>query len=137
MTSRIILCLLAVMVLAGSVSAQTQNSLTAAKPEEQARIKLLIEAETKAREALNTKVATLPEAQAVRDAQAALEKANAALQKAADALPESQAWREAGAKVLDEAYRIQAAHGLSSREFKPELDAKGNLVFAKTVPPKP
>jgi len=122
-----------VLVVTGVAAAQTPVS---AKPEENARLKPLVAAETKFREALNAKIATLPEAKAVNDAKEAYNKALEALNKAAENLPENAAWREAGAKVLDEAYRIQAAHNLSSREFKPELNSAGDLVFSKMVPPK-
>lgn len=107
-----------------------------AKPDENARIKPLVTAETQAREALNAKIATLPEAKAYKDAEDALKRAAEALNKAAGQLPEDQAWKQAQARVLDEAYRIQAAHGLSSREYRPELNDKGELVFARATPPK-
>lgn len=115
-----------------SVTVYAQNLV---KPEEQARMKPLIAAETKARESLNARVASLPEAKAYNAAKEALTKAVEALNKATEALPENDAWKQAGAKVLDEAYRILAAHALSSREFKPELNAQGDLVFTKVVPP--
>jgi hypothetical protein len=125
-----------IIVLSVAATVVAQNAINAATTAEQARIKPLIAAETKARETLNTKIATLPEAKAYNEARDALNKAAEALNKAAEGLPENAAWKEASAKVLDEAYKIQATHGLSSREFKPELDAKGDLVFTKLIPPK-
>jgi len=124
--------LLLPLLLTISASAQT------AKPEEQSRIKPLIAAETKAREELNKKIATLPEAKAYKDAQEALNKAAEALNKAAENLPENIAWKSAGAATLDMAYKIQADHALSSREYKPALNEKGDLAFVKIEQsPKP
>lgn len=118
-----------------AVSTFAQNSITTAKPEENARMKPLIAAENKAREALTAKLATLPESKAYNEAKQALDKAAEALNKAADSLPESSALKLAAAAAWDEAFRILAAHQLSSREYKPELDAKGDLIFTK-LPPK-
>jgi hypothetical protein len=102
-----------------------------ATSEQQQRIKPLVDAETKARTALNAKIATLPEAKAYKDAEEALKKAGDALNKVAEALPENAAWKSASAKTLDEAYKILAEQRLSSREYRPELDQGGQLVFAK------
>lgn len=127
---------LGLITLALCISALGQNSISPVKPEEQLKVKPLIAAETKAREVLNTKIAALPEAKAYREAEEALKKAGEVLNAAADKLPETSAWRLASAQTLDEVYRIMAAHSLSSREFKPELDPKGDLVFTKIPPPK-
>lgn len=114
-----------------------QNPLTVAKPEESARMKPLIEELTKAQKALLAKQVQLPEAKAVNDAKAVYDKALEALDKAAEKMPEREAVKAAEAKALDEAYRILAAHNLSSREYKPEIGPKGDLVFAKIAPVKP
>ncbi len=146
------------LVLAGAAGAQTP-----AKPEETAKIKPLVAAETKAREALNAKLAALPEVKAFNDArdklpemaaykaaQAALDKAAqtlneaaaklpqaTALNKAVEALPENESLRTASAAIVREAYRAQAAHQLSHLEYKPQLNPKtGDLEFAKIEPPK-
>jgi hypothetical protein len=124
------------LAIVSSVSAQTQTPQVATAAE-QARIKPLVAAETKAREALLAKAATLPESTALKAAKEAYDKALDDLNKATEKLPEHTAWKEAGARALDEAYRIQADHKLSSREHKPELDPKGDLVFVKIVAPKP
>lgn len=107
-----------------------------APPADQARIKPLVEAETKAREALLAKTATLPESAAVKAAKEAYDKALANLNTAAEKLPEHSTWKNAGAAALDEAYRILAANKLSSREYRPELNPKGELVFTKIAPPQ-
>lgn len=117
-------------------TASAQNSIVPISAEEQARIKPLVAAENKAREALNAKIATLPESKAYSDAQEALKKAADALNKAADLLPESSALKLAAAAAWDEAYRIQASHQLSSREYQPELNEKGELVIVKKPPVK-
>jgi len=151
------------LIFASIAFSQTPTPATAA---EQARMKPLIAAETKAREELNAKVATLPEAKtfqaaqdeykkateafnkaaenldipearAMRAARDALQKALDALNKSVEKLPENTAWKEAGAKSLDLAYQIQAEHKLSSREYKPDLNPQGELVFLKVVPGKP
>ena len=111
-----------VLIVSGIALAQTFPMT--AKPEDQAIMKPLVAAEKKAREALNAKIAALPEAKALKDAQDALN-------KAAENLPENQAWTQAAAASLDTAYKLQAKYQLSSREFKPALDDKGNLVFEK------
>lgn len=164
---QVILVICLVVVASVAVIAQTPtSSLT---PAEQARIKPLVAEETKAREALNAKIATLPEAKTFQSAQDAVKKADEALakiiptlkikeavdlqaardalqkalddlNKAVEKLPENAAWKEAGAKSLDLAYQIMAEHKLSSREFKPELNPQGDLVFTKlasVTPPKP
>lgn len=130
------LIVVTLLVLATAVLAQSPTTPVIASPNDQARIKPLVQAETEARKALNAKIATLPESKAYKDAEEALKKAGDALNKAAESLPENAAWKSAGAKVLDEAYRIQAAHSLSSREYRPELNDKGDLVFARIALPK-
>jgi hypothetical protein len=122
MIMRRLLVIALTLVVGGIALAQTLPMV--AKPEDQAVIKPLVTAETKAREALNAKIATLPEAKALKDAQDALN-------KAAESLPENQAWRQASAQTLDTAYKLQAKYQLSSREFKPALNDKGELVFEK------
>lgn len=121
-------------VLAGlavfSTAAMTQAPMIA-KIEDQAVIKPLVDAEKKAREALNGKIATLPESKRYQEAEKALKDAAERLNAAAEKLPENKAWKDAGAKTLDMAYRLQAKYQLSSREYRPELDDKGDLVFAK------
>lgn len=122
-------------VLGGFVLAQSPN--IPAKPEEQAKIAPVVSALTKAGQARDAKIATLPEAQQLRDAQAALKKAQDALDAATAKLPENEAWKTAYAAVLDEAYKIQAAHNLSSREYQPQINDKGELAFVRWAPPKP
>lgn len=130
------------------VNVNGQTAPLVASPAEQARIKPLVVAETKAREALLAKTATLPESTTLKAAKEAYDKALEQLNKATEKLPEHAAWKEAGARALDEAYRIQADHKLSSREYKPELNPKEDLVFVKIpvsvasagtapTPPKP
>lgn len=153
--------LLAVVLMISALAAQAQ---TPARPEENARIQPLLADAKKAGQARDAKLATLPESQAVRDAEKALEKANGAWQKAAESLPqyqevkkaqasrdksiealntaavataEDQAFKQAQAKLISEAFRILADNKLSSLEYRPEIDAAGNLVFAKVTPPKP
>lgn len=113
-----------------------QNSITAAKPEESARMKPLIAELTKAQEALLAKQVQLPEAKAVNDAKAVYDKAVLALNDAAKKLPEHDAAKQAEAKALEVAYEILASHQLSSLKYKPEMNPKGELVFTK-IPPKP
>lgn len=120
-----------------SALAQNPTAPIIAKPEEQARIKPIITDLKKADQARMAKVATLPEAQAVRDAEAALTKAREALEKAAANLPETIAWKESWAKMLDVTYDIQAKHGLSSREYQPSFNEKDELTFVRSTPPKP
>lgn len=134
--TRVILVAVASLLLCGGV-VNAQNTITAASPAEQAKIKPLIDAETSAREKLNAKIATLPSAKAVRDAKEAYDKALEALNKEAEKLPENNEWKKAGAAVLDAAYALQAEHKLSSREWKPQLNSRGELEFAKIEPPKP
>lgn len=124
----------AVLLIGKGVIAQ--NGATPAPPAEQARIKPLVEAETKAREALLAKTSTLPESAKVKAAKEAYDKALTELNAAAEKLPEHDAWKQAGAKALDEAYRILAEQKLSSREYRPELNQAGQLVFTKITPPK-
>lgn len=131
-TVRLILVFVVATLFSTTLAAQTQvTAIVPARPEEQARIKPLIEAETKAREALNAKIATLPEAKAVAAAKEAYDKALAALNAVTEKLPENDQWKRAGAAVLDAAYAIQAEHKLSSREYKPQLSNKGELEFTK------
>jgi len=163
MTFGSLLMVLMMICISFSDRAIAQNSISPVRPEEQTRMKPLIEAETKAREALNAKIATMPEAKAFQSAQDELKKATdafnlsvdkldtpeakalraardsfqkalEALNRSAEKLPENSAWKEAGAKSLDLAYQIMAEHKLSSREYKPELNAQGDLVFAKVLP---
>lgn len=125
------------LLAAGAVVAQNGGAFPrAAGPADQARIRPLVDAETKAREALLAKTATLPESAAVKAAKDAYDKALADLNKATEKLPEHQAWKAAGAKALVEAHRILAEHKLSSLEYRPELNAKGELVFTKVSPPQ-
>jgi hypothetical protein len=79
-----------------------------AKPEDQAVIKPMVEAEKKAKQALDAKTMTLPE---------------------------YQTWKDASARTLREAYRLQAKAQLSSLEYRPELNDKGDLIFSPI--PKP
>ncbi len=108
-----------------------------AKPEENAQLKPLVTELTSAQEALNAKLVQSPEAKAVNDAKAAYDKAVEALNKSREKLPEFQKALTAEAKVLDFMYQVQAAHGLSSREFRPVLNDKGELAFVRSDPPKP
>lgn len=126
--------LLMTIVLFTYAVPHAQTPAKPAKPDEQARIQPLIAAETTARDALNKKAEALPEMKAYRDAQEALRKAGAALEKAINALPEKEALKTVSSKTLDEAARIQAAHGLSAREFEPRLDDKGKLIFLPRSP---
>lgn len=127
--------LLLTTILLFNISAWAQ---TPAKPEENARLKPMVAELTSAQEALNAKLVQTPEAKAVNDAKAAYDKAVAALDEARKKLPEFQKALSAEAKVLDEMYRIQAAHSLSSREYRPILSEKGELAFVKIeAPPKP
>lgn len=128
--------LFAVFVIALGTVALAQTTPMIAKPEDQAVIKPLVEAEKKARANLNAKIATLPESKAYQEAEKALKEAGDKLNAAAEKLPENQAWKEAGAKTLDAAYKLQAKYQLSSREYRPELNDKGDLQFAKLTPPK-
>lgn len=126
----------AIFVIALGTVALAQTTPMVAKPEDQQIIKPLVEAEKKARENLNAKIATLPESKAYQDAEKALKEAGEKLNAAAEKLPENAVWKEAGAKTLDTAYRLQAKYQLSSREYRPELNDKGDLQFAKFTPPK-
>lgn len=130
------LVVVVMLMLATAVLAQTPTTPAIANPADQARIRPLVDAETKAREALLAKTATLPESAAVKAAKDAYDKALADLNTAAEKLPEHSAWKMAGAKALDTAYQILAEHKLSSREYRPELNAKGELVFTKVSPPQ-
>lgn len=78
-------------------------------------------------EALATVVAKLPEAEALRKAQEAFD-------SAVKKLPEAAAKDAATVRVLDEAYRLLAKKGLSSREWEPRLSAKGDLEFHRNKP---
>lgn len=102
-----------------------------ADPAEQAKMKPLIAAETKAREQVLAKSATLPESAAVKAAKDAYDKAVADFDKATRSLPEHAAWLKANAAVVSTAYQIMADHKLSSMDYKPELSPKGELVFLK------
>lgn len=136
--------LLAVLLLfVAAVAAMSQVPLNA-NPAEQARIKPLLENLKKAQEPYTAKRDTLPEAKAVKDARAALEtaqfnltKALEAQNKAAALLPEFDPVKVAEARLLDEIYRILADHKLSSREYQPTFNDKGELAFSRIEPPKP
>lgn len=92
-------------VLLGSIAvAQSAADRVVAKAEDQAQIKVLVDAEVKAKEALDAKIR---------------------------ALPEYDAWKLAAAKSLDTAYKLQAKYQLSSREYEPKLNEKGELTFVK------
>ena len=125
------LILIIALVSTGILSVQAQTPATV-KPEEQARVKPLVEALNKANEPLLAKRASLPESKVVSDAQAALQKAVDAQMAAVQKLPEFEAVKSAETKLLDEVYRIMANHGLSSREFRPAFTDKGELTFART-----
>lgn len=125
------------MATAAIAYSQNGAATTIAPPADQARIKPFVEAESKAREALLAKTTALPESAKVKAAKEAYDKALSDLNTAAEKLPEHAAWKQAGAKALDEAYRILAEQKLSSREYRPELDpATSKLVFTKIAPPK-
>lgn len=125
------------LIAAGAIVAVAQNTVpTSASTADQARIKPYVDAETKAREALLAKTSSLPESAKVKAAKEAYDKAVAELNTAAEKLPEHEAWKLAGAKALDEAYRILADNKLSSREYRPELNSEGKLVFARITPPR-
>src|SRR5690348_17148572 len=120
---------LIVMLLTCGGLALAQSAEILAKSEEQAKVKPIIAELTKVSQARDAKVATLPEAQKVRDAQAALEKANKDLQEAAEKLPETASWKVAYAKLLDTSFDIMAKQGLSSRQYQPRITDKGELAF--------
>lgn len=131
-----LLASLAVMLLL-AVAAFAQT----VKPEEQARIKPLLEEMKKAQEPFIAKRKTLPEEKAVADAQAAFDaaqtKLNAAIlerNKASEVLPEYKTLQAAENKFLDEVYRILASHNLSSREWRPTINEKGELALVKIQP---
>lgn len=134
MIRRAVFIFSALIGLAAFSTAATTQAPMVAKAEDQAVIKPLVDAEKKAREALNAKIATLPESKRYQEAEKALKDAAERLNAAAEKLPENKAWKDAGAKTLDTAYRLQAKYQLSSREYRPELDDKGDLVFAKFAP---
>ena len=77
-----------------------------------------------ARALFETAAAKLPEAKALRDAQAALE-------AAAAKIPEDQTLKQANAALLDAAFKAMARHQLSSRDYMPQINEKGELVFTK------
>lgn len=137
--------LLIIAVLFLSIAADAQTPMSAATAAEQARIKPLLDNLKKVQEPFVAKRDALPESKAVKDAQAAvtaaqanLEKALAAQNKVAIELPEFDSVKVAEAKLLDEAYRILAEHKLSSRDFRPILNDKGELAFVRIEPiPKP
>lgn len=127
--------LLLTLTLLFNINAWAQ---TPAKPEENARLKPMVTELTSAQEALNAKLVLSPEAKAVNEAKAVYDRAVAALDEARKKLPEYQRALTAEAKVLDEIYRAMAAHGLSSREYRPILSDKGELAFVRIEPaPKP
>lgn len=128
--------LLLTVILVFSITGSAQ---TPAKPEENARLKPLVDALSKANEPLLAKRNTLPESKAVADAQAALQKATEAQALAVQKLPEFEAVKSAEARLLDEVYKIMADHRLSSREYRPSLNDKGELAFVKieSLPPSP
>jgi len=131
---RLILMVLAVAVISLTTTGLAQQQQILAKPDEQAQVKPLIDELKKADQARVAKLATLPEAQAVRDAEAALNKAREALDKAAGNLPETAAWKDVYTRLRITSYRLQAKHGLSSLEYEPRITEKGELAFvpAKT-----
>lgn len=132
---KLVLLLFTILLPSTATLAQTPTTPVIASSAEQARIKPLVEAETKAREALLAKSATLPQSAAVKTAKEAYDKAVAELDKATKALPEHQAWLKANAEVASTAFQIMADHKLSSLEYKPELNERKELVFPKI--PKP
>jgi hypothetical protein len=129
------MAIVALCFACAGVLAQQQQIL--ARPEEQAKVSPLIAELRKADKDRTTRIATLPEAQAARDAEVALAKAREALDKAAAALPETASWKSAYAKLLDESYKIQAAHSLSSREYQPLITDDGKLAFMPFKPSAP
>lgn len=132
---RVILLLTIVAAFALTVAAQAPNTITV-KPEDQARIKPLVEVMNKAQEPLIAKRSSLPESKAVTDAQALLQKATDAQTAALQKLPEFKQVQVAEAKLLDEIYRILAEYKLSSRDYKPTINDKGELAFVRIEPPK-
>jgi len=123
---RLIFTAISFVIVMGSIAFAQQITPMIAKPEDQAVIKPLVAAEKKAKETLDAKVAALPEAEALRRAQEAFN-------KAVEKLPEDAAWKEAGAQTIRAAYKLQAKYQLSSLEYEPKLNDRGDLVFS----PKP
>jgi methionyl-tRNA synthetase len=113
---------LTIALVVGAAAIFAQRALNAATPKDNDRIQPFVAAEKKALEAFNKKVESLPETKALRDAQAAYN-------KAVEGLPENAEWKKAGGATLDMAYKIMAEKGLSSREYRPQLNAKGDLEF--------
>lgn len=128
--SLVALIVVAAMVITGRAIAQSTTPMIAS-PVEQARMKSLVTVETKAREMMLAKSATLPESAAVKAAKDAYDKAVASLEKANRGLPEHAEWLKANAAMVGAAYQIMADNKLSSMEYKPELNDKGELVFTK------
>lgn len=118
---------------------------TPAKPEENARLKPLLDSLNKVQAPFIAKRNTLPESKSVTDAQKVVADAQIVLQKAIEArdlaaqkLPEFDVVKSSEARLLDEIYKILADHKLSSREYRPTITDKGELAFVKIEqPPKP
>lgn len=126
-----LLVVFTVLTMVGIALAQTPPMI--ASPAEQGRMKPLVAAETKAREAVLAKSATLPESAAVKAAKEAYDKAVKDFDTATRNLPEHAEWLKTNAAVVTTAFQIMADHKLSSLEYKPELNDKGELVFSKKV----
>lgn len=127
------MCFALVGILCLAIMALAQTPMVATSVEQE-KIRPLVSAETKAREAVLAKSASLPESKAVADAKVAYDKAVADLDKAAKALPEHSEWIKANAAVVGAAYQIMADHKLSSLDYWPKLSEKGELVFTKKPP---
>lgn len=118
------------------LSAVTVSAQTSVKPEEQAKLKPLIEALNKANDTFTAKRDAMPETKAVAEAQAVLQKAVSTQQAAMQKLPEYEPVKVAEAKLLDQIYQVMADHKLSSREYRPVLTDKGELAFTRIEQPK-
>jgi predicted ribonuclease toxin of YeeF-YezG toxin-antitoxin module len=118
-----VLTLVVILIVIGYVGAQTQTSV-ATTAEEQKILKAFQDVEAKTLTALTTAAERLPEKKALDEAQKAYD---AAVRK----LPEKTAFDRANSDTWDEVYRIQAKHGLSSREYEPALNTSGALEFRK------
>lgn len=126
------------VIVMGTVALAQTPTTTPATATEQARVKPLIDTWKKAQEPFIAKRDALPESKAVKDAQAALAAAQVNLDKALEArakvevtLPEFDPVKVAEARLLDELYRILADRKLSSRDFRPTLNDKGELAFVR------
>lgn len=116
-----------ILCFAAAANAQTKPSIIAATAEEQKEIKALQAEEKKAIENLNAAIAKLPEIEAYKKA---LDELNAAIAK----LPESKAKEAVSEKVKLRAYRIMVNHQLSSMEYEPKTNQKGELEFHPKKP---